>query len=88
MAQLREIQDAKDNEGKVPAEGEPEPLAPSLFKSFLYGSPKTKKESEELEQSFSTQLMRGKYVHEIVTHKVIPEKALEYLDLVYVDKKQ
>ena len=79
MAELRKAaSDAKEQVIPSPHEG----LAPRLFKSFLYGSPKTKQEVQDLEQSFSKQLMRGKYVHEIVTHKVIPGKALDYLDLV------
>lgn len=53
-----------------------------MIKSFLYGSAETKKEVQDLEKSFSTQLMRGKYVHEIVTHRVMPGKATEYVDLV------
>jgi hypothetical protein len=53
-----------------------------LIKSFLYGSAKIKKEHKEMEQSFSKVLMRGKYVHELVTHKVIPSKACDYVDLV------
>lgn len=54
----------------------------SLIKSFLYGSPQTKQEAKDLETSFSKTLMRGKYVHEIVTHKVNPGNALEYYDLM------
>lgn len=57
-------------------------LSSGLIKSFLYGSPKMKQEQIEMEKSFSTQLMRGKYVHELVTHRVLPSKAVEYLDLV------
>lgn len=53
-----------------------------LVKSFLYGSPQTKQEAKDVETSFSKTLMRGKYVHEIVTHKVFPGKALEYVDLM------
>lgn len=74
----KEATDARKNDLITPSGG----LANRLIKSFLYGSPKTKLEVEQLEQSYSTTLMRGKYVHEVVTHKVIPDKALEYLDLV------
>lgn len=49
----------------------------------MYGSPQTKQEvKEQLETSFSRALMRGKYVHEIVTHRVVPGKAPEYLELI------
>lgn len=56
--------------------------APGLFKSFLFGSEKMKQEAKEVEQSFSKVLMRGKYVHELVTHKVDPAKACDYVDLI------
>lgn len=80
LAQLRkEAMQKKTEESAAPAD---EALVSRLFKSFLFGSAKTKKEVQDLETSFSTQLMRGKYVHEVVVHKVLPEKALEYLDLV------
>lgn len=79
LNELRQaVHDAKEHDIPSPQDG----LAPRLFKSFLYGSAKTKQEVKDLEQSFSKQLMRGKYVHEIVTHKVLPGKSLEYLDLV------
>lgn len=61
---------------------ENETKASRLIKSFLYGSPETKQEVKDLETSFSKTLMRGKYVHEIATHKVIPGKALEYHKLM------
>lgn len=53
-----------------------------LFKSFLYGSEEGKKDMADLEQSFSKALVRGKYVHEVGIHSVIPAAAPEYLDLV------
>uniref|UniRef100_A0A060T3Y1 ARAD1C37334p n=1 Tax=Blastobotrys adeninivorans TaxID=409370 RepID=A0A060T3Y1_BLAAD len=65
----------------IPQDGE-RSVAPGLIKSFLYGSPKIKEEQQAMEQSFSKVLMRGKYVHEIQIHKVYPDKAADYLDLV------
>ncbi|KAK9455097.1 hypothetical protein V1511DRAFT_499446, partial [Dipodascopsis uninucleata] len=56
--------------------------ANSLIKSFLYGSEESRKDQEKLERSYSTQLMRGKYVHEIAFHKVKPECGPEYVDLI------
>lgn len=37
---------------------------------------------QEMEQSFSKVLARGKYVHSIVFHQVKPEKVAEYTELV------
>lgn len=79
----KEATDARKHDLLAPSGG----LANRLIKSFLYGSPKTKLEVEQLEQSYSKTLMRGKYVHEVVTHKVIPCRALEYLDLMQVKIK-
>jgi hypothetical protein len=68
-------------EGETEKHAEKRPSA-GLIKSFLYGSNKTQQEQREMEQSFSKVLMRGKYVHEMVVHKVHPHKATDYLDVV------
>ncbi|KAK9459499.1 NIPSNAP-domain-containing protein [Lipomyces oligophaga] len=54
----------------------------SLIKSFLFGSADLKREQESLERSISSQLMRGKYVHEITYHHVKPGSSPEYVQLV------
>ncbi|KAK7204226.1 NIPSNAP-domain-containing protein [Myxozyma melibiosi] len=53
-----------------------------LIKSFLFGSEESKREIETLEKSYSSQLMRGKYVHEITYHQVRPESSPEYVKLI------
>ncbi|KAK9475184.1 uncharacterized protein V1510DRAFT_167035 [Dipodascopsis tothii] len=53
-----------------------------LIKSILYGSDQSKKEQAAAERSYSNQLSRGKYVHEMVVHKVRPDRAPDYVDLV------
>ncbi|KAK9477904.1 hypothetical protein V1514DRAFT_343382 [Lipomyces japonicus] len=53
-----------------------------LIKAFLFGSEESKKDQENLEKSYSTQLMRGKYVHEIAFHQVKPEFSPEYVRLI------
>ncbi|KAK9468386.1 hypothetical protein V1512DRAFT_259367 [Lipomyces arxii] len=53
-----------------------------LIKSFLFGTEESRKEQEVLEKSYSTQLMRGKYVHEIAFHQVKPEHSPEYVELI------
>lgn len=79
LNKLREGETSKHQE--VKHSGSPR-QGTGLVKSFLYGSNKTREEQDEMEQSFSKVLMRGKYVHEIVTHKVKPEKSAEYLDTI------
>ncbi|CAN6615779.1 hypothetical protein TRVA0_006S01904 [Trichomonascus vanleenenianus] len=85
---LTEEQDTTDRtiqglrEGVVGKDNGEGSIAPRLIKSFLYGSQKMKEEQQEMETSFSKVLMRGKYVHEIVTHKVKAERAPDYLDIV------
>ncbi|OLL26226.1 Protein NipSnap 1 [Neolecta irregularis DAH-3] len=53
-----------------------------LVKSILYGSTETKEESKKFEQSYSTLLARGKYVHEISKHRVKADKIDEYVGLI------
>lgn len=38
---------------------------------------------ETKEVNFSQKIARGKYIHEIMTHEVKPEKVKEYLELMY-----
>lgn len=54
----------------------------NLIKSFLYGSSKAQREAAQFDKSFSMQLMRGKYVHEIATHEVHPGASQEYVRLL------
>ena len=54
-----------------------------LVKSLLFGSKEGRKAEQEMEQSYSTMLMRGKYLHEMVVHKVKPDKVDNYVDLMY-----
>lgn len=56
--------------------------ATGTVKSLLYGTPAAQKEEIEMEQSYGKVLARGKYVHEIVLHKVKPEKVAEYVELI------
>lgn len=53
-----------------------------IVKTLLYGTPAAQKEEMEMEQSYGKVLARGKYVHEIVLHKVKPEKVAEYVELI------
>lgn len=53
-----------------------------IVKSILYGSEKGQREEAEMEQSYSTVLARGKYVHAIEFHHVKPDKHAEYVELV------
>lgn len=60
------------------------PKGSGLIKNFLFGSEESRREIESLEKSYSSQLMRGKYVHEITYHHVLPESSPEYVKLMYV----
>lgn len=50
--------------------------------SLIYGTPEGRKMDQEIEQSFSQVLARGKYVHSIVFHQVKPDAVDEYVELV------
>jgi hypothetical protein len=50
--------------------------------SLIYGTKEGRQMDQEIEQSFSQVLARGKYVHSIVFHEVKPDKVDEYVELV------
>jgi hypothetical protein len=50
--------------------------------SLIYGTHEGQQLDQEIEQSFSKVLARGKYVHSIVFHQVRPDKVDEYVELV------
>lgn len=50
--------------------------------SLIYGTAEGRKMDQEIEQSFSQVLARGKYVHSIVFHQVKPDAVDEYVELV------
>ncbi len=56
-----------------------------LIKSVLFGSREGREAENEMQQSYSQKLARGKYVHELVVHKVKPRCVDAYLSLMYVD---
>jgi len=64
------------------------PDAPSLVKSFLYGSEKGQELQREMEQSYSKVLARGKYVHKMNQHFVKPDKIDEYIALMSVHPRR
>lgn len=49
---------------------------------MIYGTKAGREMDQEIEQSFSQVLARGKYVHSIVFHEVKPDKVDEYVELV------
>lgn len=53
-----------------------------MIKSLVYGTEAGREMDQEIEQSFSKVLARGKYVHSIVFHEVKPDKVAEYVELV------
>lgn len=50
--------------------------------SLIYGTKEGREMDQQIEQSFSQVLARGKYVHSIVFHEVKPDKVDEYVELV------
>lgn len=60
-----------------------EPEQPdSLLSRVIYGTKEGRELDAQLEASFSAVLARGKYVHSIVFHEVLPDKVDEYMALV------
>ena len=55
-----------------------------LIGSLLHGSEEAKEEGKIDLQSHSNMVARGKYIHQIVKHKVPPHKTEEYKSLMYV----
>ncbi|KFY21263.1 hypothetical protein V491_03027 [Pseudogymnoascus sp. VKM F-3775] len=61
----------------------PEGEKPSgKLSSLIYGTKEGREMDQQIEQSFSQVLARGKYVHSIVFHEVKPDKVDEYVELV------
>jgi hypothetical protein len=56
-----------------------------LVNSLLYGSKAYQAEEKLMEQSYGKMLARGKYVHEIVHHKVLPAHQKNYQDLIALE---
>ncbi|KAI1779210.1 NIPSNAP-domain-containing protein [Hypoxylon cercidicola] len=54
----------------------------SLLARVIYGTKEGRELDAQLEASFSAVLARGKYVHSIVFHEVLPDKVDEYIALV------
>lgn len=56
------------------------------MQNLLYGDESSKEEIkaavESREVSYSQKIARGKYIHEIMKHKVKPERVTEYIELM------
>lgn len=71
--------------GKLSTAAEPLPNGDKpagKLSSLIYGTEEGRKMDQEIEQSFSQVLARGKYVHSIVFHQVKPDAVDEYVELV------
>lgn len=71
--------------GKLSTAAEPLPIGDKpagKLSSLIYGTEEGRKMDQEIEQSFSQVLARGKYVHSIVFHQVKPDAVDEYVELV------
>ncbi|RDW61393.1 NIPSNAP-domain-containing protein [Coleophoma crateriformis] len=63
-------------------EGEANGKSKGKLSNLIYGTQEGRQMEQEIEQSFSQVLARGKYVHSIVFHEVKPDKVDEYVELV------
>ena len=72
------------NEAEAAAASQPEHTsrAKDAISSLIYGTQEGRQMDRDIERSYSQVLMRGKYVHSIVFHKVKPDKVDEYIQLV------
>jgi len=59
-----------------------EPERKGKLSTLIYGTKEGREMDQEIEQSFSQVLARGKYVHSIVFHQVKPDKVDDYVELV------
>lgn len=59
-----------------------------LMHRILHGNQEAQEEIktavETREVSFSQKIARGKYIHEIMTHEVKPDRVKDYINLMYV----
>ncbi|KAF3907863.1 hypothetical protein ABW20_dc0106835 [Dactylellina cionopaga] len=66
----------------VPAEGTPEIKTGGVFSKILHGSTEAQQDTFQIQESFSKVLARGKYVHELVFHRIRPDRVDEYVELI------
>ncbi|KAI9846023.1 MAG: hypothetical protein M1838_001473 [Thelocarpon superellum] len=80
----RPTSDADARAQKEPSQDDADgsPKRKGALSSLIYGTHEGRQMEQEIEQSFSQVLARGKYVHSIVFHQVKPDKVDEYVDLV------
>ncbi|KAF3295911.1 hypothetical protein TWF132_000457 [Orbilia oligospora] len=64
------------------AEGGPDIKTGGVFSKLLHGSSEAQHDTYQIQESFSKVLARGKYVHELVFHRVRPDKVDEYIELI------
>ncbi|EPS36784.1 hypothetical protein H072_9689 [Dactylellina haptotyla CBS 200.50] len=63
------------------AEG-PDIKTGGVFSKLLHGSSEAQQDTFQIQESFSKVLARGKYVHELVFHRIRPDKLDEYIELI------
>ncbi|KXJ93721.1 NIPSNAP family protein [Microdochium bolleyi] len=81
---LAEVEQRREEERRARiAAKKKEPERPDgLISNLIYGTKEGRELDAQIEASFSAVLARGKYVHSIVFHEVLPDKIEEYTKLV------
>ncbi|KAF3901773.1 hypothetical protein AA313_de0203861 [Arthrobotrys entomopaga] len=65
-----------------PEAGGPEIKTGGVFSKLLHGSSEAQQDTFQIQESYSKVLARGKYVHELVFHRIRPDKIDEYVELI------
>ncbi|KAH7037176.1 NIPSNAP-domain-containing protein [Microdochium trichocladiopsis] len=72
----------EEHRAKIAAKKNQPERPDGLISNLIYGTKEGRELDAQIEASFSAVLARGKYVHSIVFHEVLPDKVEEYAELV------
>ncbi|KAF3941292.1 hypothetical protein ABW19_dt0201185 [Dactylella cylindrospora] len=64
------------------ADAGPEIKTGGVISRMLHGSSEAQQDTYQIQESYSKVLARGKYVHELVFHKIKPDRIEEYVELI------
>ncbi|CAK7242030.1 MAG: hypothetical protein STHCBS139747_003506 [Sporothrix thermara] len=79
---LVEAQRAQETKSIADASAKTPERKPGPISNLLYGTKEGRELDAQIEASFSQVLARGKYMHSILIHQVMPDKVAEYVALV------
>ncbi|KAJ6264089.1 LOW QUALITY PROTEIN: hypothetical protein Dda_0230 [Drechslerella dactyloides] len=75
-------QEAARREANPDAPDGPEIKTGGVLAKLLHGSSEAQQDTFQIQESFSKVLARGKYVHELVFHRVKPDAIEDYVELI------